>query len=267
MDALDVQNIGYKVNGKTLLDDVSFRLPKGKMLAILGANGAGKSTLMKILCKEMDPTSGSIDLNGKSLSSYAIADLAKFRSVLSQHNTLSISFRVDELVMMGRYPHFGQQPTPADYEIVQKTLAQTGMETYRSRDYNTLSGGEQQRVQLARVMAQIFGQENALLFMDEPTNGLDLLYQQHILQLAQLLTAKGCTVVSILHDINFACQYADYILLLKHGKTVAFGTPDQVVTEQHIQTAFQVRINQISHKDYRHPLVFPALTLTAENKE
>ncbi|MGO3108099.1 MAG: ATP-binding cassette domain-containing protein, partial [Sphingobacterium sp.] len=182
-------------------------------------------------------------------------------------NTLSISFRVDELVMMGRYPHFSQQPSMMDYEIVHKALAETGMDSYSTRDYNTLSGGEQQRVQLARVMAQIYGQQNALLFLDEPTNGLDLLYQQNILQLARMMTGQGCTVVSILHDINFACQYADYILLLKQGKTIAFGTPNQVVTAENVLTAFQVSINQVEHKDYRYPLIFPALAPFPKNND
>ncbi|MDR2275009.1 MAG: heme ABC transporter ATP-binding protein [Sphingobacterium sp.] len=260
MDAITVNNIGYRTAGKTLLDNVSFSLPKHKMLAVIGANGAGKSTLLKILCKEFEPTYGSILLQHKPLDAYTIAELARFRSVLSQHNTLSISFRVDELVMMGRYPHFSQQPTAADYAIVQKVLKETGMESYRGRDYNTLSGGEQQRVQLARVIAQIDGQENALLFLDEPTNGLDLLYQQHILQLAQELTKKSCTVVAILHDINFACQYADYILLLKQGRSIAFGTPDQVITETHIETAFQVKVRKINDPDCRYPLIFPIRT-------
>lgn len=267
MEALTVKNIGYRVAGKTLLDDVSFAIPNSKMLAIIGANGAGKSTLMKILCKELEPTSGNVTINGKPLLSYTIAELARFRSVLSQHNTLSISFRVDELVMMGRYPHFSQRPSEIDYKIVRRALAETGMNSYSKRDYNTLSGGEQQRVQLARVMAQIYGQENGLLFLDEPTNGLDLLYQQHILQLARKMTVQGFTVVSILHDINFACQYADYILLLKQGEAIAFGTPDQVVTENYIEAAFQVKIKKIIDEDYRYPLVFPVSPLLSDNNK
>ncbi|MCY4779786.1 heme ABC transporter ATP-binding protein [Sphingobacterium sp. UT-1RO-CII-1] len=261
MEALTVNNIEYKANGKILLDNVSFTLPKNSMLAVIGANGAGKSTLIKLLCKELEPSAGHIHIHGKALVNYTISELAGFRSVLNQHNTLSISFRVDELVMMGRYPHFKHQPTDKDHNIVRAALKETGMEAYSRRDYNTLSGGEQQRVQLARVIAQIYEQQNALLFLDEPTNGLDLLYQQHILQLASAMTQKSCTVVSILHDINFASQYADYILLLKNGKTVAFGEPNEVITEEHIETAFQVRIKKIDDVDYKHPLVFPISTL------
>ncbi|WP_437922157.1 heme ABC transporter ATP-binding protein [Sphingobacterium sp. LRF_L2] len=257
MEALTVKNIGYEVARKVLLHDISFMLPQNKMLAVIGANGAGKSTLLKILSKELEPTSGSIDIYGNPLESYSIAELARFRSVLSQQSTLSMSFRVDELVMMGRYPHFSQRPTAKDYEIVRNVLSETGILSYSHRDYNTLSGGEQQRVQLARVLAQIYGKENALLFLDEPTTGLDILYQQHILQVAKALTKKGCTVISVLHDINQACQYADQLLLLRQGERIAYGTPGQVVTEANIEHAFQIKIKKILVPDFRFPLVFP----------
>ena len=264
MEAIEVKNLSYKIGGKVLLKEVDFTLPKGKMLAIIGPNGAGKSTLLKLLCKELSPSSGDIYIHQQSLTKYTIAELATFRSVLSQQNSLSISLRVEELVMMGRYPHFAQKPMAQDYAIAALALQETGMATYARREYNTLSGGEQQRVQLARVIAQIYGQENGMLFLDEPTNGLDLLYQQHILQLARKMTMAGFTVISILHDINFACQYADYILLLKDGETVAFGSPQEVVTEKHIETAFQVTIKKIVDADFRHPLVFPVSPLLAK---
>lgn len=259
---IEVKELTYKVGKKYLLESLSFGVKAGEMLAILGANGAGKSTLMKLLCKEITPTAGEILLRGKSLQHYKLPELAKIRAVLAQQNTISISFFVDELVMMGRYPHFDQHPKPEDIEIVRLVMEETGIMHLSGRDYNTLSGGEQQRVQLARVLAQIYDCPDACLLLDEPTNGLDLLYQQQIMELARKLADRGYCVICILHDINFASRFADQIMMLKNGKRVAIGTPLEVISCENIHETFSVNVKLMPCEGYNCPLVIPATIQT-----
>lgn len=255
---ISVQNVSYTAGRKNILNEVSFQLPSGEMLAVIGANGAGKSTLLKLLCREMNAASGNILFNEKDINLYAIKELAQLRSVLTQHNTVSLLFTVKELVLMGRYPYFEHHPSDHDLQVINEVMQETGITHLASRDYNTLSGGEQQRVQLARVIAQIYDRPNAFLFLDEPTNGLDLLYQQQILQLARNMADRGYTVISILHDINFASRYADKILILKNGQTVAFGQPTDVINCENIHEAFNIHVKLMECEGFKCPLVIPS---------
>lgn len=256
---IEVKNISYSIGKKALVNEVSFHVQPGEMLAIIGANGAGKSTLLKLLCKEIKSDSGKILIRNKPIEAYKLDDLAKFRSVLAQNNTISVSFKVQELIMMGRYPHFDNRPTEEDVAIVKKAMEETGVLAFADRDYNTLSGGEQQRVQLARVIAQIYDQPQGILFLDEPTNGLDILYQQQILSLARGLADRGYCVVSILHDINFASRYAHNVLMLKQGRSIAFGPPREVINCVNIHHAFNIHVKLFSDEEYKCPFIVPTM--------
>lgn len=257
---IEVNELSYHVGNKELLQRLSFEVKSGELLAILGANGAGKSTLMKLLCREITPSYGNINFRGKRLQQYKLPELAKQRAVLSQQSTISVSFIVTELVMMGRYPHFEQVPAARDLEVVQLAMEETGITHLAGRDYNTLSGGEQQRVQLSRVLAQVYDCPDACLFLDEPTNGLDLLYKQQMMELARRLADKGYCVICILHDINFASRFADQILMLKAGSKVAMGPPVEVISCENIHETFSINVKLMACEGYSCPLVIPAMS-------
>lgn len=255
---IKASNLTFMAGNRSLLKGIDIDVKPGEMLTIIGANGAGKSTLLKLLCGEHKAFSGSITFNGKNINHIPASELAKMRAVLSQHNTVSVSFMVKELVLMGRYPHFDIKPSPHDMDIVNLVMQETGITHLAGRDYNTLSGGEQQRVQLARVIAQIWDVPGGFLFLDEPTNGLDLLYQQQLLNTVRKLADRGYAIISILHDINFASQYADKILILKNGSAVALGTPAQVINCENIHEAFSIKVRLMECEDFKCPLVIPS---------
>lgn len=265
---LEATHISYQIGRKRLLDDVSLTVEPGQLVAVVGANGAGKSTLLKLLSRELAPTRGYVSLDTVPLNHYSAIELARRRAVLTQHNPLAFNFRVYELVMMGRYPHFTGHPTPDDIAIVEHVHELTGISHLAYRVVPTLSGGEQQRVHLAKVLAQLMtvresgelatesAQPNPrYLLLDEPTAGLDLFYQYSLLDIARSLTRQRYGVVVILHDLNLVLQYADKVLLLKNGQAVAFGTPAAVLTPDTILDAFQLPVSVIHQPDFAHPFL------------
>ncbi|WP_338874473.1 heme ABC transporter ATP-binding protein [Spirosoma sp. SC4-14] len=254
---LEVNNISYQIRNRQLLDRVSFRANSGELVAIVGANGAGKSTLLKLCTHELKPSMGEIRLRNKPLQHYSEKDLAQFRAVLPQQNAVAFPFLVSELVLMGRYPHFELHPSELDYALAEMALKKVGMWEFASRVFTTLSGGEQQRVQLARVLAQIWNVHEGILFLDEPTTGLDLLHQHQMLELAREFTQKGFCIVVILHDLNLAAQYADQIVMLRAGRIEAIGHPQNVITVDTIKRVFDLNVWLVEHPEMECPMIVP----------
>lgn len=254
---IDVRNAGFEVRGRKLLDTISFSVKPGEFWAIVGANGAGKSTLIKLLSAEQAPTSGSVHFHDRDLGQYKLKELARKRAVLSQQNTITLSFTSQEIVLMGRYPFYDADPAQSDLAIVDMCLNKVGIGHLKERLYPTLSGGEQQRVQLARALAQVWEIENGLLLLDEPTTGMDLLHQYETFQLAKELTRKHFAVVAVVHDLNQALQYADRVLMLKNGRMHAIGLPENVLTEQAIQEAFGLPVHIIQPEMTPYPVIVP----------
>lgn len=240
---LRAESVGYEIEKRPLLKDISFSLRPGEMVAILGANGAGKSTLMTLLSGEKQPNCGRVILDGKDISAYTKKELAGKRAMLKQHNTLSLAFTVAEVVMMGRYGCYGSKPLEKDLLAVTETMFVCGLTDLADRSMLNLSGGEQQRVHLARVLAQVWDCKNALLLLDEPLSSMDMQYQHQTLAIAAALAKKGFTVVSVLHDVNLASQYASRILMLKSGRKWWDGTPAEVLTSPHLFSAFAIHTN------------------------
>jgi len=237
---LVADSLTFKVGKRALIKDISFSLRSGELLVILGANGAGKSTLFRLLSGDRSPSSGSAKFHEKEISAYPAAELALKRAVLNQQNVVNMAFTVEEIVMMGRYPHYRNNPSLDDNNICKEVMELTGITHLVERAYPSLSGGEQQRVQLARVLAQIWDVPNALLLMDEPVASLDLQYQQQTLAIAKMLTKRGFMVISILHDINLAAQYADRIIMLKNGRKWYDGTVAEVLNTKNIYEVFEI---------------------------
>lgn len=254
---LIVNNISFKAGHVHLVKDVSFSVRRGEMIAILGANGAGKSTLLKLLAGAYQPGEGSITLNGRALNDYAGKELAKIRAVLSQQNTVSLPFTAHEMVMMGRYPHYKSSPSATDAGIVEQVMDAAGVLHLAERSYLTLSGGEQQRVQLARALAQLWGQENALLLMDEPVTGMDMLYQQQTLAILKAMARKGFMVISVLHDMNLASHYADRIMMFKRGRKWYDGTSQEVLNPRSVFEIFEINADVVINPSTLRQMIMP----------
>lgn len=260
---MEIRNVSFVVKNRILLENVSISVRPGQFWAIVGANGAGKSTLLKLLSAEHALSAGSIVFHEKELKNYRLKDLARLRSVLAQQNTITLQFSVREIVLMGRYPFYDSEPTRQDLSIVDLCLEQAGVTALRDRLYPTLSGGEQQRVQLARTLAQIWEVENGLILLDEPTTGMDLLHQYETFRIAREMTKKGFAVVAVMHDLNQALQYADQVLLLKSGRTYASGNPHEVLTAANIQAAFGLPVRIFHPDDAPHAVIIPDMAASA----
>lgn len=254
---LQANHLSYTIGARPLLTDISFHARTGELLAIVGPNGAGKSTLLKLCAREIVPAAGSLEVLGKPIRSYTGQQLALFRGMLHQQNTMTFPFRVGELVLMGRYPHYGLHPAATDYAIAEAALETVGMRAFSNRIVSTLSGGEQQRVQLARVLAQVWDVQDGLLLLDEPTTGLDLLHQHHMLDVARQMARRGYAVVAVLHDLNVAAQYADQLLMLKSGRREAYGTPRDVLTAPIIERVFGLPVQLLDNPCHHCPLIVP----------
>ncbi|MBT2560146.1 heme ABC transporter ATP-binding protein [Pedobacter sp. ISL-68] len=244
---LRVESVCFEIDKRPLLRDVSFSIRSGEMVAVLGANGAGKSTLMRLLSGEKQPSSGRVVLNGSDLQEYSKKELARQRAMLQQQHSISMAFSVEEIVMMGRYGQFGGSPLEKDLLAVRETMEVCGISHLHERSMMTLSGGEQQRVHLARVLAQLWDVSNGLLLLDEPISNMDIQFQHQTLAIVKALARKGFMVVAVLHDINLAAQYASRILMLKGGRKWWDGQPAEVLTSAHIYTAFS--INAVTYTD------------------
>lgn len=259
---LSIKNISFSIGNTAILNNISFDVKRGEMLVIVGANGAGKSTLLKIVSGEINSSAGEVEIQSKKLNRWKHKELAQFRAVLKQQTTLVMPFLAKEVVMMGRYPHFNDKENGIDHTIVNNTLSKTGIKHLEDRNYLTLSGGEQQRVQLARVFAQIWHSQdydNRYLLLDEPVNSLDIQHQYNTLKLAREYAREGGNcVIAVLHDLNMASQYADKILILKQGETTAYGTPAEVIKEEIISKAFDFSLQVIHHPGCSHPIVMAA---------
>ena len=250
---LSARNITVRYGKTTIVEDISLDVVPGEVLVVLGPNGAGKSTMLGVLSGVTKPVIGDVALGGRPVSGMAPQDVARQRAVLPQHSELAFGFRVFELVMMGRTPTAYPGSRDRDEMIAEACMAETEVGHLADRIYSDLSGGEKQRVHMARVLAQIdFPVEQPAgtpryLLLDEPTSSLDLPHQHTTLAMARRAAERGIGVMAILHDLNLAAMYADQVAVLADGRLKARGTPEEVLTADTVEDVFHLPVTISQH--------------------
>ena len=223
-----VKELLKKYNGKTVVDGVSFELPKGKVISLIGPNGAGKSTVMGMISRLIAQDDGSVDFEGKDMSKWKSRDLARRLAILTQSNHVQMKLTVRELVAFGRFPYSGNRITAEDEEIIEKAIAYMELEEFEDRFIDELSGGQRQRAYIAMVIAQ----DTEYVLLDEPTNNLDIYHATNMMKIVRRLCDElGKTVILVLHEINYAAFYSDYICAFVDGKISKFCTVEEVMTK------------------------------------
>ncbi|MDD3772048.1 MAG: heme ABC transporter ATP-binding protein [Weeksellaceae bacterium] len=250
------KNISLQKRNFKILDKVNIEVEKGEILIIIGPNGAGKSSLLSVLANEQETAEGEIYFKGKSFNQWNSQELAHYKAKFSQEFNSDIGLSVNEIVLMGRYPYFDAQPKSEDIEIVDSTMKMTDIYSLKNRAYNSLSGGEKQRVHLARVLSQLQNNSSEkLMFLDEPLNNLDVKHQRRILELIRKFVKKGNSAVLVLHDLSLAAEFADKMVLLKKGKVIAHGETRKIFRTEFISAAFDFPCHIFKNPVNSHPMV------------
>lgn len=253
---LDIKQLSVSLNSKSLLSDISFCVNPGEVASIIGPNGAGKTSLLRAISGDINFQEGSIYFNNKSLEAWDCTEKAKHLAVLTQSNALSFAFTVSEVVALGRTPHSSGFNTDNKYCV--EVMHALDIFHLSERLYPTLSGGEQQRVQLARVLVQIWCEETnlkRLLLLDEPVTSLDIGHQRQLMQIVQEFAKTGVTVIMVVHDVTLAAAYSDKLIALKNGCILAQGSPVQLITESQISQLFDTQVKIIAHPETGKPVV------------
>lgn len=237
---IEAIDINYKVNGKIICNNINLKFKKDIMTGIIGPNGSGKSTFLKQVYGVLEPTSGKILYEGENIDKYSSKEMAKKIGVMAQESNTEFSFTVGEIVLMGRAPYldFYGNYTIEDFELVRRALDMVGLIDKLEQNFSTLSGGEKQRVLLARLLTQ----DTPVLILDEPTNHLDIGYQYKVLDILRDLNK---TIIIAIHDLNFAIKYCDEIVLFNEGKVIKKGQAKEVLDPQILKNIFGIRCELI----------------------
>jgi iron complex transport system ATP-binding protein len=255
---ISARNISRRIGG---LSDISLEVPAGACTAIIGPNGAGKSTLLDVLAGRSRADSGNVTFGGKPIGEWAPVELACRRAFLPQSLEVAFPIRVMDLVMLGRSPHHGKASGREDRAAAETALRLTDAWHLRDRSYQRISGGERQRVQLARVIAQIWRQPGAdgaprMLLLDEPTASLDPGHRLAVMRLLRDLTLSGIGVVLALHDLNDAARFADRVILLHQGRILSEGGPEAAMQAEVLSAAYGAEAQVLQMADAAPVIVF-----------
>ncbi|WIV18990.1 ABC transporter ATP-binding protein [Paenibacillus polygoni] len=256
-------NIAYE--NRLIVDDLNIQIPQGKITALVGANGSGKSTILKTMARLMQPKTGQVLLDGKSIHKQSTREVAKQLAILPQNPTAPEGLTVTELVSYGRFPYqkgFGSLQAE-DKKMIEWAIESTRLQEFHDRPIDQLSGGQRQRAWIAMALAQ----DTDILFLDEPTTFLDMAHQLEVLQLLEELnvTAKR-TIVMVVHDLNHASRYAHHMIAIKQGKAAATGTPKEVMTPDVLREVFGIEADIVTDPRTGVPLCLPYALAGKENR-
>ncbi|MGE3960978.1 MAG: ABC transporter ATP-binding protein [Dehalococcoidia bacterium] len=254
---LDLRGVSVTIDGRELVHAVDLAVEAGEVVGLVGPNGAGKSTLLRAATGGRD-AAGDVRVDGRALAAYPRAELYRHVAVVQQLPEAPLAMTVQDLVMLGRYPHLGllRREGDRDHEIVRAAMTRTGCAHLAARRLGTLSGGERRRAFIARALAQ----EPKLLLLDEPTANLDADAQAQILELLRELAAAGVAVLVVLHDLTFAAAYCDRLVLLAEGRVVAAGAPGDVLAPEYVAQVYGTHVRVLPHPDTGMPVIVPAIT-------
>lgn len=233
---ISIQGVGHTIQGKPILEDINLELPRGGVTALIGPNGAGKSTLLSLIARLQTLKTGTIMVDDLQIGACSDATLARVLAVMPQSAQVSARLRVGDAVMMGRYPWHRGRPGKRDSEVVAETLALFSLDPLAEQFLDEISGGQRQRA----LVAMAYAQETDYLLLDEPLNNLDIAASRHLMRLLRQMADTGNkSIVIVLHDINFAAAFADRVLVMRHGRIVADGAPNAVITPDLMTDVFE----------------------------
>ena len=241
---IEIRNLDFKIIEKKLLDSVSLAVYEGQTVGIIGPNGSGKTTLLKHIYRALLPEKNTVFINGDAIEHFSYKESARAITVMKQESVSDFEYKVMEMVLMGRTPYrkFFENNTNEDKQIAYNALTFVGMEKDAERNFSTLSGGEKQRVLIARALAQ----EAEILILDEPTNHLDVHYQWALMDIIKNINK---TVLAVFHELNLAAHFCDYLFVIDKGKIVADGTPQQLYTPELFADIFRIEADTTIAED------------------
>lgn len=232
-----VRGLNKNYGDKTVVEDVSFEIPKGNVISFIGPNGAGKSTVMNVISRLIARDGGEVEFDGKDIKNWKSRDLSKRLAILTQSNNINMKLTVRELVTFGRFPYSGSRITEEDKQQIDAAVAYMELEEFEDRFIDELSGGQRQRAYIAMVIAQ----DTEYILLDEPTNNLDIYHASNMMKIVRRLSDElGKTVILVLHDINYAAFYSDYICAFDKGRVAKFGTVEEVMTTETLSELYHV---------------------------
>lgn len=250
---LEIKGLTFRYTDVDVLKSIGLTVPRGSFTAIIGPNGSGKTTLLKTVAKLLVPREGEVQISGKSVQAYSAKALARNVAMVHQNTDAAFDFNIEEVVLMGRYPYLSrfQGESESDLALAEAAMRFTGTTHLREKTLQSVSGGERQRVMIAKALTQA----TELLLLDEPISHLDIKYQMEIMRLCKRLNREeGLTIVTTLHDINLAARFADYMVMMSDGEIRYQGAPEDVMTREAIRHIYDIDVEIIN---WTHPLVIP----------
>lgn len=234
---MNIKKLTKKYDGKTVVDTVSFEIPKKSVTSMIGPNGAGKSTVLNIISRLIAKDQGIVDFEGQDINQWKSKELAKHLAILTQSNNIQMKLTIRELVTFGRFPYSGSHLNEEDIKIIDQAIDYMELKEIQNQFIDELSGGQRQRAYIAMVIAQ----DTDYILLDEPTNNLDIYHATNMMKIVRKLCDElGKTVILVLHEINYASFYSDYICAMVDGKIAKFGTVDEVINKETLSQIYNV---------------------------